>query len=220
MLSGSTLVVTGANGTLGRAVCEKAASMGARVRRLDLTFSEKGADGYEVDLTDLAATQACFDEIGDFDVLVNLAGGFAMGATAWDCDDSQWDAMFRINVQTLRNAVKAAVPLLLKQGRGRIVNVGAYGAGAGQGLMSAYCAAKSVVMRLTESLAEELKEKNINVNAVLPTIIDTPPNRSAMPDADPGQWVAPEDLASVICFLGSDGARALHGALLPVRGLS
>jgi NAD(P)-dependent dehydrogenase (short-subunit alcohol dehydrogenase family) len=85
--------------------------------------------------------------------------------------------------------------------------------------MGAYCAAKAVVMRLTESLSGELKGKGINVNAVLPSIIDTPRNRADMPNADPGTWVAPEDLAQLICFLGSDAARAIHGALIPVTGL-
>jgi NAD(P)-dependent dehydrogenase (short-subunit alcohol dehydrogenase family) len=86
--------------------------------------------------------------------------------------------------------------------------------------MSAYIASKSVVLRLTESLSAEVRDRGINVNAVLPSIIDTPSNRTAMPDADPAKWVAPQDLASVICFLGSDAARAIHGALLPVAGLS
>jgi NAD(P)-dependent dehydrogenase (short-subunit alcohol dehydrogenase family) len=220
MLQGRTIVVTGANGSLGRAVCAKAQSLGARVLRIDLRFEREEPHCFSVDLTDRGATRACFDALGEFDGLFNLAGGFTMGASAWDPDDGQWEAMFRINVTTLRNAMKAAVPHLVRRGAGSVVNVGAYGAREGQGMMSAYCAAKSTVMRLTESLAEELREQGVNVNAVLPTIIDTPPNRAAMPDADPGRWVAPEDLASVICFLGSEAARAVHGALLPVRGLS
>ena len=86
--------------------------------------------------------------------------------------------------------------------------------------MGAYAASKASVMRLTESMAAELREKNINVNAVLPTIIDTPQNRNDMPDADPAKWVAPEALADVVMFLASDAARAVHGALVPVTGLS
>ena len=86
--------------------------------------------------------------------------------------------------------------------------------------MGAYCAAKSAVIRLTETLAAELREKNINVNCVLPTIIDTPENRAAMPKANPSRWVAPNDLANVIAFLASDAARAIHGAALPVTALS
>ena len=86
--------------------------------------------------------------------------------------------------------------------------------------MGAYVASKSAVIRLTETMAAELREKNINVNCVLPTLVDTPENRAAMPDADPRRWVAPQALADVILFLASDAARAIHGAALPVTGLS
>ena len=136
----------------------------------------------------------------------------------FDPASEQWDRMFRINVDTMRNATMGAVPLLLARGGGAIVNIGALGALSGQGAMSAYCCAKSSVMKLTESLSEELRDKGINVNAVLPSIIDTPPNRAGMPDADVTRWVAPEQLANVICFLASPAASAIHGALVPVRG--
>ena len=86
--------------------------------------------------------------------------------------------------------------------------------------MGAYCAAKSAVTRLTEAMSAELREHGVNVNCVLPSIIDTPENRAAMPKSDPRHWVAPEDLASVILFLSSDAARAVHGAAIPVTGLS
>lgn len=219
-LNNKTLVVTGALGGLGREVCAHLESEGAKVIRLDIVDNDEFANSYAVDISDLKATKQCFAEIGRFDALVNLAGGFAMGVESWQASDEQWDQMFKLNVTTLRNAVKAAVPRLLAQQGGSIVNVGAYGAREGQGLMGAYCASKSVVMRLTETLAEELKDKGINVNAVLPTIIDTPTNRTDMPDADPSNWVSPADLASVISFLASPAASAVHGALVPVRGLS
>jgi NAD(P)-dependent dehydrogenase (short-subunit alcohol dehydrogenase family) len=112
------------------------------------------------------------------------------------------------------------MPIFLARGRGSVVNIGAMSAREGQANMSAYCAAKSVVMRLTESLSKELRNKRVNVNAVLPSIIDTPRNRADMPDADFSRWVSPDDLANVICFLGSDAAAAIHGALVPVVGLS
>ena len=131
------------------------------------------------------------------------------------CTMADFDMMF-----AMQNAVRAAVPGMIERGRGAIVNVGALGALKGQAQMSAYCAAKSVVMRLTESLSAELKHHGVNVNAVLPSMIDTPRNRADMPDADPSLWVSPQDLGNVICFLGSDAARAIHGALLPVAGLS
>jgi NAD(P)-dependent dehydrogenase (short-subunit alcohol dehydrogenase family) len=214
------VVVTGANGALGRAVAERARALGAHVVGLDLAAGDGTANqSLVVDLLDMAATLACFDRIGSFDALFNVAGGFAMGAPVWDASDEQWELMFRVNVTTLRNALRAAVPRLLAQGHGSIVNVGAYGALSGKPGMSAYCAAKSAVMRLTESLADEVRHRGVNVNAVLPTMIDTPANRAAMPDADPAQWVSPTELANVICFLGSDAAAAVHGALVPVRGL-
>jgi NAD(P)-dependent dehydrogenase (short-subunit alcohol dehydrogenase family) len=219
LLSNKTVVVTGANGALGRAVCETAESLGAKTIRLDIAFAEPAENCYEVDLTDAPAVQSCLDKAGDFDAVFNIAGGFSMGADAWS-DTDDWDKMFMINVTTLRTVLGVAVPKLLHKGRGSIVNIGAYGAREGQAQMSAYTASKSTVMRLTESLANELRGRGINVNAVLPTVIDTPANRAGMPDVDPAEWVAPADLANVICFLGSDSASAVHGALVPVRGLS
>jgi NAD(P)-dependent dehydrogenase (short-subunit alcohol dehydrogenase family) len=109
---------------------------------------------------------------------------------------------------------------MIAAGGGKIINVGAFAAQKGAANMGAYIASKSAVMRLTETMAAELREKNINVNCVLPTIIDTPENRAAMPKADPTRWVAPDDLANVVVFLASDEARAIHGAALPVTGLS
>ncbi|MGB0155687.1 MAG: SDR family NAD(P)-dependent oxidoreductase [Luminiphilus sp.] len=219
-LENRTVVITGALGGLGRRVCAVAEAQGARVLRLDIARDESLTNSYAVDLTNADATFELIQSLGPFDGLINLAGGFAMGTESWDSSEDQWDVMFSLNVSTMRNAIKAAVPVLLEQQEGSVVNVGAYGAREGQGLMGAYCASKSVVMRLTETLAEELKTKGINVNAVLPTVIDTPTNRAAMPDADPAAWVSPDDLAAVICFLSSPAARAINGALIPVRGLS
>ena len=219
-LENSTVVITGALGGLGRRVCAVAEAQGARVLRLDIARDESLTNSYAVDLTNADATFELIHSLGPFDGLINLAGGFAMGTESWDSSEDQWDLMFSLNVSTMRNAVKAAVPVLLGRQGGSIVNVAAYGAREGQGLMGAYCASKSVVMRLTETLAEELKTKGINVNAVLPTVIDTAANRAAMPDAEPADWVSPDDLAAVICFLSSPAARAVNGALIPVRGLS
>ncbi|MSR14544.1 MAG: SDR family NAD(P)-dependent oxidoreductase [Gammaproteobacteria bacterium] len=223
-LAGKRIVVTGANGTLGRAVVIRAIELGAEVIGIDLAFNGTPALAREqrqtLDLTDKVATEQCFENLGGFDVLFNVAGGFAMGGSAYEVASPEWDAMFKINVATTQNAMHAAVPIFLKQNRGSIVNIGAMSAREGQANMSAYCAAKSVVMRLTESLAKELRTQGVNVNAVLPSIIDTPRNRQDMPDADHAKWVKPRDLANVVCFLGSDSAAAIHGALVPVVGLS
>ena len=134
--------------------------------------------------------------------------------------DRTWEFLRDLNVRTLLNMVRAVVPHMIERGGGRIVNVGAYSALKGQAGMGAYCAAKSEVIRITEAMAAELRDKNININCVLPTIIDTPENRAAMPKADASRWVAPADLANVIVFLTSDSAHAIHGAAVPVTGLS
>ena len=226
VLTNKTVVVTGANGALGKVVAQKALDCGATVVMFDIAFSEESLPNGEraiaktVDLLDVDSIQEQLADLPRVDVVLNLAGGFTMGPTVYEVEDKDWNFLFDINVNTMRNMIRVAVPKMLAQGGGAIVNVGALAALEGVEAMGAYCASKSVVMRLTESLSAELKQQGINVNAVLPSIIDTPANRAAMPDADPSLWVDPQDLAEVICFLASDSAKAIHGALLPVAGLS
>lgn len=228
-----TVMVTGAAGNLGRAVAESFAAGGANlvllgrdVAQLEAAFGEAGATRLfvAVDLLEsaqvAAAVRSAVARFERIDVLCNLAGGFRMGQPVYKTSDDTWDFLDDLNTRTLRNMVQAVVPHMLERGGGKIVNVGAFSAQRGAANMGAYCAAKSSVIRLTEAMAAELREKNINVNCVLPTIIDTPQNRADMPKADPSRWVAPEDLAAVIAFLASDAARAVHGAALPVSGLS
>ena len=124
-----------------------------------------------------------------------------------------------LNARTLINVASAVVPAMIQRGRGRIVTIGAGAALKGGAHMGAYAASKSALIRLTESMSAELKHQGINVNCVLPSIIDTPDNRAAMPDADASRWVAPAALADVIAFLASDGAAAIQGAAIPVTGL-
>jgi NAD(P)-dependent dehydrogenase (short-subunit alcohol dehydrogenase family) len=218
-LQGKRVAITGAAGALGQGVARCAQSFGAEIMSIDVAFPPGSKGAVVLNLLDDEATRHCFSEFGRVDALFNLAGGFDMGPNTWEVSAEQWRQMFDINVTTMQNAVRAVLPGMLERGRGAIVNVGALGAMKGQGRMSAYCAAKSVVMRLTESLSAELKDQGINVNAVLPSMINTPRNRADIPDADPSRWVSPQDLGNVICFLGSDAARAIHGALIPVAGL-
>ena len=221
-MDGKVVAVTGANGALGSVVAELARTQGASVVALDLVEFTGHADirKFAVDLADISATTACVEQIGAIDTVFNIAGGFDMGPRVHETSDQQWDHMFNMNVVTMRNMVAAVVPQMIDRGSGSIVNVGALSAREGQGNMGAYCVAKSAVMCLTESLSKELRHQGINVNAVLPSIIDTPTNRKDMPDADFEKWVRPQDLANVICFLGSEAARAVHGALVPVQGLA
>jgi NAD(P)-dependent dehydrogenase (short-subunit alcohol dehydrogenase family) len=223
-----SVIVTGASGNLGRAVANAFAQLGADLVLLDVKRGNL-QDGkkrifFETDLLDAdnvhAAVGKALERFGRIDVLCNIAGAFRMGAPLHETKDADWDFLFGVNARTVLNTARAVVPLMLKGGGGKIVNIGAFAAQRGVAAMGAYVASKSAVIRLTETMAAELRGKNINVNCVLPTIIDTPENRAAMPDADPRRWVAPQDLAAVIVFLASDAARAVHGAALPVTGLS
>lgn len=231
--SDRVVIITGAAGNLGRAVAAAFGERGARLVLVDLreqTLNAAfGAAGERrlfapVNLLEQsqadALAQSAIDRFGRIDVLCNLAGGFRMGEAVHETSDATWNFLFDLNARTLLHAARAVVPRMVAAGGGKIVNVGAASAQKGVAQMGAYVASKSTVIRLTESMAAELREKNINVNCVLPTIIDTPENRAAMPGADPSRWVAPPDLANVIAFLASDEARAIHGAALPVSGLS
>ena len=231
-MSGRVTIVTGAAGNLGRAVANAFAADGGKLvlvdRRLDALAKAFGTAGdarlfAAVDLLDAAATEAlakaAVERFGRIDALCNIAGGFRMGEAVHETAEANWDFLMDLNARTVLNMVRAAVPHMLAQGAGKIVNVGAFAAQRGAAHMGAYIASKAAVIRLTESMAAELRTRGINVNCVLPTIIDTPENRASMPDVDPKTWVATADLASVIEFLASDRARAIHGAALPVTGL-
>jgi len=225
-LNNKRIIVTGAFGTLGAAVVQAALQAGAKVAAVDRADAPPaGIDLGKahrfggVDLADDAASKQTIDAaakaLGGLDALVNIAGTFRWETVA-DGKLETWDLLYRINLRTAVAASQAALAHLERGGR--IVNIGANSAlkaGAGVG---AYTASKSGVMRFTEALAEELKERDITVNAVLPSIIDTSPNRKDMPKADFGKWVTPQQLADVILFLVSDRASAITGALIPVVG--
>lgn len=230
-LTGKVIAITGGFGNLGVALGAAAAAAGAQVALIGRSAAPLARELPReltgalllgnVDVTSFEAAREAFAAIvqrcAGLDVLVNGAGGFRWQTLA-DGDLETWDALYSMNLKTAVVASKAALPHLLARGGGRIINVGAAaGTTAGKG-MGAYAAAKAGVARLTESLAAEMKDHGINVNAVLPGIIDTPANRADMPQADFSRWVAPAALADVIVFLASDGARAITGALLPVSG--
>lgn len=225
------VIVTGAAGSLGRAVAAAFDEAGATLALVDLSDAVLSRYAprprktlHAADLADAKAAQNLADAVvaahGRIDTLCNIAGGFTMGSPVHATTDEVWKQMWDINVATMLNVSRAVVPKMLAVGGGRIVNIGAGPGQKGAAMMGAYSVAKSAVIRMTEAMSSELREQGINVNCVLPSIIDTPPNRAAMPDADPKRWVAPADLASVIRFLCSDEARAIHGAAIPVVGLS
>lgn len=230
---GKTVMITGAAGNLGRAVAAAFGLRGANLVLIDLNgealeAAYPGQDEHSIkiplDLMDAAAiggaVEATRAQFGSIDALAALTGGFHMGEPVHELTVGNWDQMVELNAETLINTVQAIVPIMLEQQAGKIVTIGANAARQGMAHMSAYIVAKSAVIRLSESMSAELRGKGINVNCVLPSIIDTPENRAAMPNADPSDWVSPEKLANVILFLCSEEASAVHGASIPVVGLS
>lgn len=215
-------IVTGGLGALGRAVTAQLKQSGAKVAAVDIAPASAESGGADVvlggvDLTDETAVAAAYkqaaEKLGGVDGLVNVAGGFV-----WELIDGgsleSFDNMYRMNLRTAAVSCRAALPYL-KSG-GAVVNIGAAAAlNAGSG-MGSYAASKAGVKALTESLADELKPRGVRVNAVLPTILDTPKNRADMPDADTKQWVTPGAAAKVIAFLLSPEAGAVTGASIPM----
>ena len=233
-LESKTALITGAGQGIGRAIAVEMARQGASAVAVadhnGATVAETAelvraagakAEAIVCDLRvrdDIEAMVSRTAERFDgLDVLVNVAGGFRWERVA-DGGLETWDQMYSINLRTAVVACKAALAALTGRGGGRIVNVGAGAAGKAAAGMGAYTASKAGVQRLTESLAAELRDANITVNAILPGTIDTPRNRADMPDADFSRWVAPREIADVIAFLVSDSAVAVTGAAIPVFG--
>jgi NAD(P)-dependent dehydrogenase (short-subunit alcohol dehydrogenase family) len=230
------VLVTGATGGLGPEVANAFVATGARLsftaRKLAEGKKLQEALGVDADLllpfvADVtnaaslaqwvAAVKAKWNRI---DVLVAIAGGYRGGKPVHETDESDWDFLMNLNARSVFLCARAVVPVMLEQSAGKIITVGARAGLSGGMNGGAYAASKSAVHRLTESLSAELRERGINVNAVLPSMIDTPANRTSQPNADFSKWVGPKDLANVIVFLASDEASAIHGALIPVYGLA
>jgi NAD(P)-dependent dehydrogenase (short-subunit alcohol dehydrogenase family) len=234
-VSNRVVIITGAAGNLGRAVANAFQAAGARLvlvdrasDRLPQLFPELADTpdhvlATSVDLTDADAVHAMVEQalerFGRVDVLVNAVGGWRGGKPTHETPLETLGFLFTLNEETAFLASQAVVPAMLEQGQGKIINVAARAGLQGRAWNAAYSASKSAVLRLTESMSAELKTSGIHVNCVLPSTIDTPQNRQAMPKADFSRWVEPEAIADVILFLASEGARAIHGAAIPVYGL-
>ena len=233
-LKDRVVIITGAVGNLGHAVVKRIQAQGGKTilvdrssDRLQKTYGElKSSTQHwlagDIDMTDPKSVNAMTAEahkrFGRLDGLVNTVGGFRGGKPAHETDLAEWDFLYDINVRTTLNACRAVIPYMLKAQSGHIINIASRNAFQGSPHYAAYSAAKTAVLRLTESLAGELKARGINVNCVAPGTIDTPQNREAMPKADFSTWVPPEDLAEVITFLLSDAARSVTGTAVPVYG--
>jgi NAD(P)-dependent dehydrogenase (short-subunit alcohol dehydrogenase family) len=231
---GKVALIAGGTGGLGRAVSLAFLRESARVmvtyRRQeefaalvnDAANLRDALSGLELDVTDEAATQQRFDavfaEMGGIDILVNAVGGYAGGTPLWSISPDVWERMIALNLRSGYALCRAVVPHMLKRGSGCVVNVASRAAFDHAAGAAAYAASKAAAVAMMDSLAGDLRAKGIRVNSVIPSIIDTEANRKAMPNADFAKWPKPEEIAKVILFLGSDDAKPIHGASIPVYG--
>lgn len=226
-------LVFGAAGSLGGAVAEVFVREGYVVSAFDQdrTFLERrlGAETdvlsfHGCDLRDARATSSATSRAiarsGVPDSVCHATGGFEMGEAVHEISESGWMRMMAINAESFLNVAKAVIPPMRTAHGGSVVAVGAMGAQGSAPGMGAYAASKRALQALVEAMADEQRACGIRINAVLPSIIDTPANRASMPDADFLKWVSPQDLARVVLFLASDAARAVNGASIPVRHLA
>lgn len=229
-------VVTGGTGGLGVAVTNALLKTGCKVA-IPVT-SDRHIAAFEQQIGNLKSRamtiranltveadvqhffQTVFDEFGRIDILANIAGGYFGGVPVAETDVASWEFMMDLNLKATFLCCKAVIPHMIERRYGKIVNVSARAGLNGIAGLGAYCASKSGLLALTQSIAEEVKDSGINANSILPSIIDTPANRKAMPDEDHSRWVSPSDIAKVILFLTSDDAAIINGAAIPVYGVA
>lgn len=233
--SGKVVLVTGSSGGLGTEVARAFLKAGASIaltyyssdslqslqKICGMTknaFLLRGDFTKEDDVKTLVSEAV--KRFGKIDVLANVIGGYAAGKPVTAIDEKEWDHMMNINLKTAFLLSKHVVAQMAKQSSGKVIHVSSRSGLRGAGSDAAYVASKSGVIRLVESLSEEVKSKGININCIMPSIIDTEENRKAMPSADHAKWVTPADIAKVILFLASDDARPINGAAIPVYGLA
>ena len=228
------VLITGGTGILGSAVTKAYLAQGDTVAVTYLFENEverfkeynpelsKDVTFLYANVTEEAEVQNTIKEFlfqfDRLDVLINIVGGFVGGIPTAELEVDRWDFMMDLNLKSVFLCCKAAIPDMTAQGYGKIINVSARAGLKGEAGLSAYCVSKGGVRTLTESLAAEVMDSGVNVNAIMPSIMDTPMNREAMPDEEHDRWVAPTDVAKVICFLTSDDAAIINGAAIPVYG--
>ena len=224
-LAGKVTLITGGTGALGRSVCAVFQEAGSRVHTTYIMDDEARKMGevlpevtcHKVDLTDEEAVRALVSGLPALDILINVVGGFAM-APITETSLADWQRMQRMNLDTVFLTCREAIRRMEGQGAGRIINVGAFAVTRKPAGMAAYTTSKAAVLHLTEVLAEETLAGGITVNAVLPTVMDTPGNRAAMPDADVSTWVPLGNVARAMVFLAEADAWPITGACIPLRG--
>jgi NAD(P)-dependent dehydrogenase (short-subunit alcohol dehydrogenase family) len=231
--SNRIVLVTGGTGALGRAITKTFISSGATVISSYVVDSEVGQLEAQIKSVihlikaDIAREEevmklvsSILDKYGQINILVNVVGGYIGGKSVTDLNEKEWDMMMNMNLKSAFLISKNVIPHMISSKNGKIVHVSSRSGLKSVGYDSAYAASKSGLIRLVESLSEELKELNINVNCIMPSTIDTEANRIAMPNADHSIWVKPQDLANIVSFLCSEDGKAITGAAIPTYGLA
>ena len=229
-------IITGASGNLGSAVAKKLINSGSKLalvdRHLDILQNVyKGDFDPEntmfvapADVLDKSSVESMttdtLDRFNRIDILVNTVGGYSAGTPTHETTLETWDYMLNLNARSVFITSSAIIPAMIEQNSGKIINIASRAALVGSANAAAYSASKSAVIKISESMSSELKDFGINVNCVIPGTLDTVQNRQSMPDANFDSWVAPTSIADVILFLASDASRDIHGAAIPIYGLS
>ena len=216
------VLITGANGGLGTAVCQEFLSTGAKVIGVALAWKQPASfTTISADVTTEAGCESMVKqalEHGPIDALVHLVGGFAGGSPVAETTDETWDSMMNVNLRAAFCCIRAALKPMHAAGRGHIVAIGTRAAVEPSPNFAAYAVSKAALVALIKTVAAEGQKFGVTANVVLPSTIDTPANRAAMPKADFTRWVAPQSIAKLLVFLASDAAADTSGAVIPIYG--
>lgn len=226
--SDKLVLITGSTGAVGSKLLDfftshGATTIGTYLGEKKMNITPSGSEGVDlircnttIDSDVSSLVSAISRKHGRIDILVNTVGGYLGGKSVVLLEEEEWNRMFRLNLISAFLITKYVVPLMLQSGYGRIVHISSYSGISAQGFDSAYASSKAGLIRFVESISKEVKDHNLTVNCVLPSIIDTQSNRKMMPDANFKQWVKIDALVTVIAFLCSDDSRAITGSAVPV----
>ena len=233
-MESKTILLTGASGSLGSAVVKKfinqnynlilIARKTEKISQLvnSLTDNDQNILVLSGDVTSEVSVREFIskgiERFQHIDILINVAGTYLGGKPLYKSDTQIWDDLFNLNAKSFFILTKILVPHMIDNGSGIIINTSSKGALEVSPNSGLYSASKNVSLKLTQTLAKELVDKNIRINAILPSTIDSRPNRESMPDKDFSKWVKPDSIANVIEFLISDNAKDITGASIPVYG--
>ncbi len=226
--SGKIVLITGGSGAVGSRLLNFFSSSGATTigtyrdeMSIDITLSKPEViDLFRCNIMEDSNVTSLINTIakkhGRIDILVNTVGGYLGGKSVVDLEEEEWNKMFGINLLSAFLITKHVLPLMLRSGYGKVVHISSYTGISAQGSDSAYASSKAGLIRFVESVSKEVKDYNITINCLLPSIIDTKSNRKMMPDANFKQWVKIDELVKIIAFLSSDDSRAMTGSAVAV----